>query len=245
MLKGEYTSYYISRKSKTKMMRKIMLFGLIMFFLLNMNSNNLLAQGVPITGTVLAEDGNPLSGVTVLVSGTTRATTTDNMGKFSINADEGTVLEFSYVGLSTQRVKAKAGMEVRLSQGESVEMNDVVVTAFGVKKERKALGYSVTELNATELMKNKNTNVVNSLAGKVPGVNITQFSGSAGAGASITIRGGNSTSDGRQNQPLFVIDGVIYDNSTSVTGNTGTDGEVNVKQTTPNHLTIIYSSYHY
>src|SRR5262249_12595131 len=63
-----------------------------------------------------------------------------------------------------------------------------------------------------------------SLAGKVPGVNITQFSGSAGAGASITIRGGNSTSDSRQNQPLFVVDGIIYDNSTTVTGNTGTDG---------------------
>jgi len=73
-------------------------------------------------------------------------------------------------------------------------------------------------------MKNKNTNIVNSLAGKVPGVNITQFSGAAGAGASITIRGGNSTSDGRQNQPLFVVDGIIYDNSTTVTGNTGTDG---------------------
>ena len=205
-------------------MRKINLLGLIMLILLGMISNNLLAQGVPITGTVLSDDGNPLAGVTVLVTGTTRATTTDNSGKFSINAEEGATLEFSYVGLSTQRIKAKAGMEVRLSQGESVAMNDVVVTAFGVKKERKALGYSVTELNATELMKNKNTNVVNSLAGKVPGVNITQVSGSAGAGASITIRGGNSTSDGRQNQPLFVIDGVIYDNSTSVTGNTGTDG---------------------
>src|SRR6188472_3728794 len=73
-------------------------------------------------------------------------------------------------------------------------------------------------------MKNKNTNVINSLAGKVPGVNITQFSGSAGAGGSITIRGGNSTSESRQNQPLFVIDGIIYDNSTTVPGNTGTDG---------------------
>jgi TonB-linked SusC/RagA family outer membrane protein len=103
-------------------------------------------------------------------------------------------------------------------------MTDIVVTAMGIKKERKALGYSVSDLSAQELMKNKNTNVVNSLAGKVPGVNITQSSGSAGAGASITIRGGNSTSDGRQNQPLFVIDGIIYDNSTSVTGNSGTDG---------------------
>ncbi|HWJ27731.1 MAG TPA: SusC/RagA family TonB-linked outer membrane protein, partial [Flavisolibacter sp.] len=100
----------------------------------------------------------------------------------------------------------------------------MVVTALGIKNERKALGYSVSELNAQELMKNKNTNVVNSLAGKVPGVNVTQFSGAPGAGASITIRGGTSTSEGRQNQPLFVVDGIIYDNSTTVTGNTGTDG---------------------
>src|ERR1700712_5282956 len=113
---------------------------------------------------------------------------------------------------------------MRLAKVESSQMEDVVVTAMGIKKERKALGYSVSDLNAEELMKNKNTNVINSLAGKVPGVNVTQFGGSAGAGASITIRGGTSTSEGRQNQPLFVVDGVIYDNSTSVTGNTGTDG---------------------
>src|ERR1700712_3744473 len=113
---------------------------------------------------------------------------------------------------------------MRLAKVESSQMEDVVVTAMGIKKERKALGYSVSDLNAEELMKNKNTNVINSLAGKVPGVNVTQFSGSAGAGASITIRGGTSTSEGRQNQPLFVVDGIIYDNSTSVTGNTGTDG---------------------
>ena len=73
-------------------------------------------------------------------------------------------------------------------------------------------------------MKNKNTNIVNSLAGKVPGVNITQSSGAAGAGANIIIRGSNSTAEGRSNQPLFVVDGVIYDNSTTIVGNSGTDG---------------------
>ncbi len=71
-------------------------------------------------------------------------------------------------------------MEIRLLRGEASQMDDVVVTAMGIKKERKALGYSVSELNAAELMKNKNTNVINSLAGKVPGVNVTQFSGSSG-----------------------------------------------------------------
>ncbi|HVY75971.1 MAG TPA: SusC/RagA family TonB-linked outer membrane protein [Puia sp.] len=205
-------------------MRKWKLFSLIMFVMLGMITNNLMAQGVPISGTVLSDDGTPLAGVTVAVNGTSRATVTDKDGKFTINAKQGALLEFSYVGYTVQRIKAAAGMEIRLARGDAGQLTDVVVTAMGIKKERKALGYSVTELSAQELMKNKNTNVVNSLAGKVPGVNITQFSGSAGAGASITIRGGNSTSDGRQNQPLFVIDGIIYDNSTTVTGNTGTDG---------------------
>ena len=205
-------------------MRNWKVFSLIMFAMLGMITNNLMAQTVPINGTVLSDDGTPLAGVTVAVSGTKRATTTDSSGRFSINAKEGAMLIISYVGYANQKVKASAGMEVRLLQGESGEMGGVVVTALGIKKERKALGYSVTELNAQELMKNKNTNIVNSLDGKVPGVNVTQFSGSPGAGASITIRGGNSTSDSRQNQPLFVIDGVIYDNSTTVVGNTGTDG---------------------
>ena len=205
-------------------MRKWKLFCLIMFAMLGMITNNLMAQRVPISGTVLSDDGTPLAGVTVAVSGTKRATITNEKGEFTIAANEGAMLIFSSVGFTTQKVKAAAGMEVHLVKGESSQMGDVVVTALGIKKERKALGYSVTELNAQELMKNKNTNVVNSLAGKVPGVNITQFSGSAGAGASITIRGGNSTSDSRQNQPLFVVDGVIYDNSITIPGNTGTDG---------------------
>jgi ferric enterobactin receptor len=205
-------------------MRKWKLLTLIMFAMLAFITSRLSAQGVPINGTVVSDDGSPLAGVSVIAGVTKRTAVTDNAGKFTINVTSGSTLEFSYVGYLTQSVRASAGMQVRLAKSETAQMEDVVVTAMGIKKERKALGYSVSELGAAELMKNKNTNVVNSLAGKVPGVNVTQFSGSAGAGASITIRGGNSTSDGRQNQPLFVIDGVIYDNSTTVSGNTGTDG---------------------
>jgi TonB-linked SusC/RagA family outer membrane protein len=187
----------------------------------------MMAQERTIRGTVLSEDNQaPLPGVTVTVKGTNRRSTqTDNSGHFSIQAATGETLQLSYVGYEVQAVKIGNSNNLSISLKQSGgSMNEVVVTALGIKKERKALGYSVSDLNAQELMKNKNTNVVNSLAGKVPGVNITQFSGAAGAGASITIRGGNSTSDGRQNQPLFVIDGIIYDNSTTVTGNTGTDG---------------------
>ncbi len=183
------------------------------------------AQNKTITGTVVSEKNEPLADVSVSVQGTTTATITNAAGKYSISAKPGDILSFSYVGYDSEyaTVGQDATVDVVL-RVKNDELGEVVVTALGIKKERKALGYSVSDLNAQELMKNKNTNLVNSLAGKVPGVNITQFSGSAGAGASITIRGGNSTSEGRQNQPLFVIDGVIYDNSTTVTGNTGTDG---------------------
>jgi ferric enterobactin receptor len=181
-------------------------------------------QTIPISGNVLSNDNTPVVGATVLVKGKKTATQTDNNGAFTINANKGDVLVISYVGYTTQQVRVDGNRISVTLAGTEGTLGEVVITALGIKKERKALGYSVTELSAQELMKNKNTNVVNSLAGKVPGVNVTQFSGAPGAGASITIRGGNSTSETRQNQPLFVIDGIIYDNSTTVTGNTGTDG---------------------
>ncbi|RNI33625.1 SusC/RagA family TonB-linked outer membrane protein [Hanamia caeni] len=188
-------------------------------------SMGVFAQERTITGTVVSQDETPIDGASVIIKGTTSGTTTDHEGKFSIMANPGSTLSVSAVGYVTREVKPGNSSTVSVTlEAANAQLQEVVVTALGIKKERRGLGYSVSDLNSTELMKNKNTNVVNSLAGKVPGVNITQFSGAAGAGASITIRGGNSTSDGRQNQPLFVIDGIIYDNSTSVTGNTGTDG---------------------
>lgn len=207
-------------------MRKIPKMSLAFLLALFSLSPVLYAQQRTISGTVSAEDNNaPLQGVTIKVKGTNRAAQTDANGNYSIKVNNGETLEFSYVGYESTNVKVGTGNTISVSlKIASTTIGEVVVTALGIKKERKALGYSVSELSAQELMKNKNTNVINSLAAKVPGVNVTQFSGSAGAGASITIRGGNSTSEGRQNQPLFVIDGIIYDNSTTVTGNTGTDG---------------------
>ena len=204
-----------------KTLQLLTVFSLLMLLL----PQAMMAQGRNISGTVLAEDQTPLPGVTVTVKGTNRSTQTDNNGHFNIQAASGETLQLSYVGYETQEIKIgnRSNVSISLKQAGN-SMNEVVVTALGIKKERKALGYSVTDLNAQELMKNKNTNIVNSLVGKVPGVNITQFSGSAGAGASITIRGATSTSKGSHTQTLFVIDAIIYDNSTPVTGNTGTDG---------------------
>ena len=206
-------------------MRKLL--QLLTFFLLLtlLLPWQVMAQQRNISGTVKGENQSPLEGVTVRVKNTNRITQTDANGHFSIQAATGETLVITYVGYESQELKVNNSSVLDIAMTTSGNnMNEVVVTALGIKRERKALGYSVSDLNAQELMKNKNTNIVNSLVGKVPGVNITQFSGSAGAGASITIRGGNSTSDSRQNQPLFVVDGIIYDNSTTVTGNTGTDG---------------------
>ena len=145
-------------------------------------------------------------------------------GKYSIVANRGDVLIVSYIGSKPFEVTVGSGnMDIDMESADQL-LDEVVVTALGIKKERKALGYNVTDLKAEELMRNKNTNVINSLAGKVPGVNVTQNSGAAGAGASIIIRGANSTSEGRDNTPLFVVDGIIYDNSTTVLGNSGEDG---------------------
>ena len=183
------------------------------------------AQTKTISGKVVDGNNQPIIGASVRVAGTTVGALTDENGKFSIKAASKDVLDVSFVGYTSQSLKVGANTVMNVALRESgVMMNDVVVTAMGIKKEKKALGYSVSDLSSTELMKNKNTNIVNSLAGKIPGVNITQASGSAGSGASITIRGGNSANESSQNQPLFVVDGVIYDNSTTVSGNTAYDG---------------------
>ena len=182
-------------------------------------------QKITVAGTVTDAAGEPIIGASIVVKGTSRGTVSDVDGHFTLSAPQGTTLEVSCIGFEKKTIKVPASGKVSVMLSEdSRSLGDVVVTAMGIKKERKALGYSVTDMKADELMKNKNTNVINSLAGKVPGVNITQSSGAAGAGANIVIRGANSTAEGRSNQPLFVVDGIIYDNSTSVVGNSGTDG---------------------
>ncbi len=204
-------------------MRKLLtaLFALLLLHV----SQLTFAQERTITGTVLSSDGAPVPNASILIKGSSIGTQTNLDGQFSIKASKGDVLSISAVGFTAQQIKVGSTSPGTITlERSNNQLQEVVVTALGIKKEQKSLGYSVTQLNANELMKNKNTNLINSLAAKVPGVNITQYSGSPGAGATITLRGGTSTSETRQNQPLFVVDGIIYDNSTTVTGNTGTDG---------------------
>ncbi|MCL2727143.1 MAG: SusC/RagA family TonB-linked outer membrane protein [Bacteroidales bacterium] len=195
------------------------------------------AQNIQVTGQVTDRTGEALPGVYVLVEGTNTGTSTGGDGRYTISAPSSGRLVLTSIGMITQTVEINGRTVINVQMVEDALMlQDVVVTAMGIKKERKALGYAVSEVNSNELMKNKNVNVINSLAGKVPGVSITQYSGAAGAGANIIIRGGNSTSDGRSNQPLFVVDGVIYDNSTAVLGNSGTDGMTRSNTTYSNRV---------
>ena len=192
------------------------------------------AQTNKVTGVVRDATGEPLIGATVKVKGTNRGTATDVDGKYSIAAEPGSTLVISFIGAKPMEVKVTGAKQDITLADETQLLDDVVVTALGVKRDRKALGYAVDDLKADELMKNKNTNAINSLAGKIAGVSVTQTSGAAGSGAQIILRGGTSLE--RDNQPLFVVDGVIYDNSASVIGNSAFDGMLSTATTNANRV---------
>ena len=194
------------------------------------------AQANRVTGVIRDAQGEPLIGATVKVKGTNRGTATDVDGKYSIVANRGDVLVVSYVGSKPIEVTVGSGnMDIDMAANDQV-LDEVVVTALGIRKDKKSLGYAVDDLKADELMRNKSANAINSLSGKIAGVNITQSSGAAGAGAQIILRGGTSGSENRDNQPLFVVDGVIYDNSSSLVGNTGFDGTGTAQTITSNRV---------
>lgn len=187
-----------------------------------------------ITGKVVDSAGEPIIGASIQVKGTGLGAVTDINGKFSVNASSGSTLVISFIGYATTEVKVGVASAYAITlKDDSQALDEVVVTAMGIKKEKKALGYSVQDLNSKELLKNKTANVINSLSGKVAGVNITQGSGAAGEGASIIIRGGTSLE--RDNQPLFVVDGVIYDNGTDA-GSSSFDGAMRTNTTHSNRV---------
>ncbi len=164
------------------------------------------AQTRTASGTVVsAEDGQPIIGASVKVKGTTTGTSTNAEGKFSFNITSGNTLVISYVGMKTQEVGVGSNLMIRLV-GDDRVIDEVVVTAMGIKKERKALGYSVQSVNSEELTKANNPDLVTSLSGKVAGLEIRQSSGMPGAPAEIFLRGARSFSG--NNSPLYVVDGM-------------------------------------
>lgn len=173
-----------------------------------------MAQERTITGTVTtSEDGSTLPGVSVLVKGTTVGTITDADGKYSLQTPaDAEVLVFSFIGMATQEVEIgnQSVIDVVLNP-VSVELDEVVVTSLGISKEKKALGYAVTEVSGADVSTVKETNVVNSLSGRVAGVVLTQSPSGPGGGTRVVVRGNNSITG--DNQPLYVVDGVPVDNS--------------------------------
>ena len=195
------------------------------------------AQTGKVNGVVKDTNGEPLIGATVMVKGTTTGVSTNADGAFSISVAPGQSLLVSYVGHITREIKVGAEKTINITLSSSAtDLQEVVVTALGIKKDKKSLGYAIDDLSSEELMKNKTANALSSLSGKIAGVNITQSSGAAGAGAQIILRGATSVSENRDSQPLFVVDGVIYDNSSSVGGNSAFDGSTNTSTTTSNRV---------
>ncbi len=175
----------------------------------------LFAQSRAIKGTVKDSKTNEtLPGVTVLVEGTTTATTTDAKGEYTINVEgEGKKLIISSVGYITQTVPAdKDVIDIAFAVNTTL-LKETVVTALGVSKEKKSLGYAISEVKGDELAKSGEQNVIQGLASKAAGIQVTGSGGTPGASSKITIRG-NSTFTG-ENQPLIVVDGSPIDNGTN------------------------------
>lgn len=172
------------------------------------------AQELSISGKVTDPDNGPIPGVNVLVKGTTQGTITDIEGNYRINVSEDDeTLVFSFVGYETQEVAINSRTTVDVSLAlDARELGEVVVTALGVERETKALGYSVQEIQGESITQARETNLVNSLAGKVAGVNVTGSSTTIGGSSRITIRG-ESSLDINKNQPLFIVDGVPINNN--------------------------------
>ena len=166
------------------------------------------AQQKNVSGTVSDENGLPLLGATVVISGTTSGTTTDFDGNYTINANTGDVLTFSYVGYSSQDITVGSSDTIDASLQPDNSLDEVVVTAQGIKKEKKALGYAVSTLKGNAVSERPETDVARALSGQVAGVNILGGSGIAGSGTNITIRGFSSITG--DNQPLIIVDGVPF-----------------------------------
>ncbi|OFY66816.1 MAG: hypothetical protein A2V64_07115 [Bacteroidetes bacterium RBG_13_43_22] len=182
------------------------------------------AQTKVITGTISSsiEGEGPIPGVTVQVKGTTIGTITDVNGKYTLTVpQDATTLVFSYIGMKKQEVEINGRSVIDgLMESDILGLEEVVVTALGISREKKALGYSVQDVTGDEISKAKETNVINSLQGRVSGAQITATSGAVGASSRIVIRGVSSLSG--NNQPLFVVDGIPIDNANF--GDTGSDG---------------------
>jgi len=166
-----------------------------------------LAQVKKINGFVSDATGAPIPGANINVKGETNGASTDFDGKFTIEVKAGSTLVISYLGYETQNVEVgeSSTINVKLNAAGSTALTEVVVTSLGIKKTRKSLTYSAQELKGEELVRAKDPNLMNTIAGKIAGVAVTKSAGGTGGSTKVTIRGNSSTTN---NNPLYVVDGV-------------------------------------
>lgn len=190
-----------------KVLKLLFVFGILCTF-------GMQAQ-TTVNGTVVdAESSLGLPGVSVVLKGTSTGTTTDFDGNYSLNipGSEGT-LQFSYVGFATQEIAIKGQSTINVSLSEDVsQLDEVVVTALGIKRERKSLGYAVQEVKGEALTEARETNVANALSGKISGIQVIKGSNGPASSSKIVLRGNSSLTG--DNQPLIVVDGIPMDNFT-------------------------------
>ncbi|MGB1434012.1 MAG: carboxypeptidase-like regulatory domain-containing protein, partial [Flavobacteriaceae bacterium] len=184
------------------------LFNSLVVALFALSSISSIAQQT-VTGTVTTNDG-PLPGATVVVQGSNAGTTSDFDGNFSIEASVGDVLVASYVGYATQELTVDASSQINFVLNEDQLLDEVVITALGISRDKKSLGYAVTEVAGDNVNTIKDNNLASSLSGKVAGLQISS-SGSLGSGSRVTIRGNNSL--GGNSEALIVVDGMPINNS--------------------------------
>jgi len=199
----------------------------LLVFLLYAGLQVVLAQKT-ITGRVTGSSDNlPLAGVTVVLKGTTTGNSTDNDGKYSIQVPNNqAILQFSFIGYTSQEVTVGDQSVLNVILAESItRMNEVIVTALGIKKESKRLGYSTATVNNENITTNRTINVGNSLQGKVAGLNISAPAGGPGGSSKIRIRG--QSSFGGNNSPLIVVNGVPINNSGISAGGSAGNGTGN------------------
>jgi len=208
-------------KYNTRHLKVLLVFVIALFVNISVNAQNRQV----VTGTVTAiEDGSALPGVSILVKGTTTGVSTDFDGNYSIEVPANAVLVFSFVGETTMEIAVNGRSVINVVMKASAEaLDEVVVTALGIKREEKSLGYAVEEVKAEELTRVVHENVLNSMSGKVAGVTINS-TGGAGSSVSMVIRGATSLST--DNQPLFVVDGVPMSNTVNNVGGFGDDNKV-------------------
>jgi TonB-dependent SusC/RagA subfamily outer membrane receptor len=198
-------------KQNVKFMRKL---TFLLACLLVVSIGLVNAQSKSISGKVIsADDGQPIIGATVKVKGSTTGTITNSSGLFKLVVQEGKLITISYIGMKSQEIVPQDGVVVKLVSDSKV-MNEIVVTAIGIVREKKTLGYAASSVSGSDLVNSQKTNPMAALQGKVAGVDIMSSPG-PGATQSVIIRGASSFGN---NQPLYVIDGVPLTNEQNRAG---------------------------